>query len=158
MKNTAYITLACTASLVLSGCLTTSKETTVPKTPETTTQTANTSPSLQFDPAWTTKLEILKPALRSCIVTYKSTSVIRYATQINPTQALIILGELSGKQSDCIADLGKASTPKITQSAHMIPQNIPSFYPVGRSIGKCTEPTVQKNNEGRVMGTICSTQ
>lgn len=161
MKNIKYITLIVTTSLLLSGCLTTTKETTPPKNIEATpptTQTTNAEPSLQFEPTWTEKLEALKPALRSCIVTHKSTTIIRYATQINPSQALIILGELSGKQLDCVADSNKASTPKITQSAHIIPQNIPSFYPVGRSIGQCTDPTTQKNNEGHVMGTVCATQ
>jgi hypothetical protein len=154
----SHISIAFLA-LSLSGCgLLIKKETSVESKKIDNEATAVAKSQSGFNPDWVSKLGALKPAIRTCLVARKSTSIIYYAAPVDKGNAMIILGDASGKQSECKASLNKSSQPVIVASSYSIPKATPSFYPVGRSALKCTAPKIQRDQENRVMGTVCSSQ
>lgn len=143
------ILLALPLAVVLSACMTTS----------TTTKTDSAEPatvaSTQFSDQWVSQLETHKAALRSCIISNKDIQSIMYMdTQANAT--VLTVKTKNGAVLDCSVNAKTNNVIKITPRTENLPKNISQFYPVGKRLPDvCKGNKIIKDDEGRLMGTVC---
>lgn len=121
-----------------------------------TTQTTNTdSDTAQFNDQWVSQLTTHKAALRSCIISNKDIQSILYMDSQSSSTVLTVSTK-SGAILDCAMNPKTNNVIKITPRTENLPKNISKFYPVGKRLPEvCKGNQTIKDEEGRLMGTVC---
>ena len=140
------ILLALPLAVVLSACVTT----------QTNTDSAEpTATATQFSDQWVSQLTTHKAAVRSCIISNKDIQSILYM-DTQPNATVLTVSTKNGAVLDCAVNTKTNNVIKITPRSENLPKNISKFYPVGKRLPDvCKGNQTIKDEEGRLMGTVC---
>jgi hypothetical protein len=127
-----------------------------------TTQTTNTeteavakTETTQFSDQWVSQLTTHKAAVRSCIISNKDIQSILYMDS-QPNATVLTVSTKNGAVLDCAVNAKTNNVIKITPRSENLPKNISKFYPVGKRLPEvCKGNQTIKDEEGRLMGTVC---
>ena len=143
------ILLALPLAVVLSACVTTQTNNSDSAEP---TATATTT---QFSDQWVSQLTTHKAAVRSCIISNKDIQSILYM-DTQPNSTVLTVSTKNGAVLDCAVNAKTNNVIKITPRSENLPKNISKFYPVGKRLPDvCKGNQTIKDEEGRLMGTVC---
>ena len=144
------ILLALPLAVVLSACVTTQTTNTDSETAAVVTPAAT-----QFSDQWVSQLTTHKAAVRSCIISNKDIQSILYMDS-QPSSTVLTVSTKNGAVLDCAVNSKTNNVIKITPRTENLPKNISKFYPVGKRLPDvCKGNQTIKDEEGRLMGTVC---
>lgn len=142
------ILLALPLAVVLSACVTTQTNNSDSAEPAAATTT-------QFSDQWVSQLTTHKAAVRSCIISNKDIQSILYM-DTQPNATVLTVSTKNGAVLDCTVNAKTNNVIKITPRSENLPKNISKFYPVGKRLPDvCKGNQTIKDEEGRLMGTVC---